>query len=651
MNAQAPSRNWTLTSKISLFAGTFLLLSLLSVGATLWISWELQGGAGAVNVAGQLRMMTYRLGVSQAEGDRSRMSREVAQMQAAIDLLRNGDEARPLAVPWDATIHARFADVLRQWQILKPRWSAAAATSMVPRRELDRMVASVDAFVRSIEDRLDFWTSMLHTAQMAMGGFVLVAFMAMLFLAYLHVLEPVGQLARGVESIAAGDYEVRVQVDSSDELGDLAQGFNRMAAQLRAVYGELEQRVQLKTAALETERRRLLALYEVSALVSRSGSLEELAAGFTQALRRIAQADAAMLRWTDDTAQRYVLLAAEGMPRGIVDDERCLAAGACNCGRSRPGDGAQLVRLHRPGQAAGTTVLFDPHTDEACVREGFTTLLSVPVSLQQRLLGEIDLFYRAEHTPDPAQHALLDALAEHLASAMEGLRSAALEREAAVARERTLLARELHDSIAQALAFMKIQLQLLRSALRAGDPQRVETAISELDAGIRESLADVRELLLHFRTRTQEQDIEPALRSTLQKFQTQSGIDIGLEFNGRGQPLDADVQVQVLHVVQEALSNVRKHAQAHRVDVRVQSLPRWSFSIRDDGRGFDESAVLDDAQAHVGLQIMRERAAMIGASLQLRSTPGRGTTVNLELPQTLGAGDDAQALPAADTLH
>ena len=650
MNAQAPSRHWTLTSKISLFAGTFLLLSLLSVGATLWISWELQGGAGAVNVAGQLRMMTYRLGVSQAEGGQARMSREVAQMQAAIDLLRNGDEARPLAVPWDASIRARFSDVLRQWQLLKPRWSAAAATSMVPRRELDRMVASVDAFVRSIEDRLDFWTSMLHTAQMAMGGFVLVAFMAMLFLAYLHVLEPVGRLARGVESIAAGDYEVRVQVDSSDELGDLAQGFNRMAAQLQAVYGELEQRVQLKTAALETERRRLLALYEVSALVSRACGLEELAGGFTQAVRRIAQADAAMLRWTDETAQRYVLLAAEGMPRGIVEDERCLAAGACNCGRSRPGDGAQLVRLHRPGQA-GSTALFDRHTDEACVREGFTTLLSVPVTLQQRLLGEIDLFYRAEHPPDPAQHALLDALAEHLASAMEGLRSAALEREAAVARERTLLARELHDSIAQALAFMKIQLQLLRSALRAGDPRRIDTAVSELDAGIRESLADVRELLLHFRTRTQEQDIEPALRSTLQKFQAQCGIEVALEFNGRGQPLDADVQVQVLHVVQEALSNVRKHAQAHRVAVRVESLPRWSFSISDDGRGFDEAAVLDDAQAHVGLQIMRERAAMIGASLQLRSAPGGGTTVSLELPQTLGVGDDASALPAADTLH
>ena len=643
MNAQAPSRHWTLTSKISLFAGTFLLLSLLSVGATLWISWELQGGAGAVNVAGQMRMMTYRLGVSQAEGDRPRMSREVAQMQAAIDLLRNGDEARPLAVPWDAPIRARFAEVLRQWQTLKPRWSAPAAASVVPRRDLDRMVASVDAFVRSIEQRLDFWTSMLHTAQMAMGGFVLVAFMAMLFLAYLHVLEPVGQLARGVEAIAAGDYEVRVRVDSSDELGDLAQGFNRMAAQLQAVYGELEQRVQLKTAALETERRRLLALYEVSALVSRASGLEELAGGFTQAVQRIAQADAAMLRWTDETAQRYVLLAAEGMPRGIVDDERCLAAGACNCGRSRPGDGAQLVRLHRPGQA-GATALFDRHTDEACVREGFTTLLSVPVTLQQRLLGEIDLFYRAEHPPDPAQHALLDALAEHLAAAMEGLRSAALEREAAVARERTLLARELHDSIAQALAFMKIQLQLLRSALRAGDPQRVDTAISELDAGIRESLADVRELLLHFRTRTQEQDIEPALRSTLQKFEAQSGLGVRLRFNGRGQPLDADVQVQVLHVVQEALSNVRKHAQARHVDVSVESLPSWVFTIADDGRGLDPRLVQLQAQSHVGLQIMRERAAAIGATLELRSAPGAGTTVSLRLPEmeTLAAGAGAR---------
>jgi two-component system nitrate/nitrite sensor histidine kinase NarX len=631
---------WTLSSKISLFAGVFLLLSLLSVGATLWISWKLQGGAGAVNVAGQLRMMSYRLQLSAVEPGRERVPAEIARMQRALDLLRRGDARRPLAVPWDPDIRARFGLVREDWRRLRPGWIGQAGAAAVGRAQVDRFVGDIDGFVGAIEQRLDFWTAQLHTAQMAMGGFVLVAFMAMFFLAYLHVLEPVGQLARGVEAIAAGDLGVRVQVGSSDELGDLALGFNRMAAQLQAVHGELEARVRQKTAALETERQRLLALYEVSALVSRAPNLEELAHGFTRAVRRIAGADAAVLRWTDETAQRYLLLAAEGMPGSIVEDERCLSAGACHCGNSRPNDGVQVVHFRRAGDAP----LFDAHTDDACVRAGFTTLLSVPVAAQERALGEIDLFYRDDAQPDAEQHALLDALADHLAAAMESLRGAALEREAAVARERTLLARELHDSIAQALAFMKIQLQLLRGALRAGDATRIEAAVGELDAGIRESLADVRELLLHFRTRTQEQDIEPALRSTLQKFELQSGLSASLRFNGRGQPLDADVQVQVLHVVQEALSNVRKHAQARHVQVSVQSLPSWVFTISDDGRGLEPELVRSQEQSHVGLQIMRERAAAIGATLELRSAPGAGTTVSLRLPEmeTLAAGAGGQ---------
>lgn len=232
---------------------------------------------------------------------------------------------------------------------------------------------------------------------------------------------------------------------------------------------------------------------------------------------------------------------------------------------------------------------------------------------------------------------------------MESLRSAALERESAVTQERTLLARELHDSIAQALAFMKIQLQLLRSALKSNNAQRVETTVNELDAGVLESLADVRELLLHFRTRAQEQDIEPALRSTLQKFELQSHVPVNLQFAGHGQPLDPDVQIQVLHVLQEALSNVRKHARAKSVQVSVSSLPRWRFEVVDDGVGTDLHHLADDAQAHVGQQIMRERARQINATLQIDSKPGQGTRVVLELPDTFARTPHTNS--AQDTLH
>jgi two-component system nitrate/nitrite sensor histidine kinase NarX len=225
---------------------------------------------------------------------------------------------------------------------------------------------------------------------------------------------------------------------------------------------------------------------------------------------------------------------------------------------------------------------------------------------------------------------LYDALTVHLANAVENLRAAALLREAAVSEERTMLARELHDSIAQSLAFLRIQVRLLRQALSAGQTERVEKTLEEIDLGVNESTNDVRELLVHFRTRTNIDDIEDALKTTLQKFEHQSGVKTQLEMHGHGVALPSDVQLQVLHVVQEALSNARKHAQADHVQLIVQRGPQWVFTVRDNGKGFDVDARPQE-ETRVGLHIMQERAERIGARVNIESQIGVGTEVRIAL--------------------
>lgn len=203
---------------------------------------------------------------------------------------------------------------------------------------------------------------------------------------------------------------------------------------------------------------------------------------------------------------------------------------------------------------------------------------------------------------------------------MENLRLNALQNEAAVSQERNFLASELHDSIAQSLAFMKMQVEMMREALATHDEASARAMLDELDAGLRESSGDVRELLLHFRTRANAEDIEAALLSTLRKFEHQSGVRASLAMRDHGLPLLPDVQIQVLHIVQEALSNVRKHARASHVWLDVQQQPQWRFEVRDDGRGFSTEGGPPD-ETHVGLRIMTERAARIGARIEVFSTP------------------------------
>jgi two-component system nitrate/nitrite sensor histidine kinase NarX len=266
-----------------------------------------------------------------------------------------------------------------------------------------------------------------------------------------------------------------------------------------------------------------------------------------------------------------------------------------------------------------------------CAQAGFETVVSVPIRLHDRLMGEVDLFHHAQIVVSEAERSLLDLLTVHLAGAMENLRLNALGLEAAISQERGFLARELHDSIAQSLAFLKIQVQLMRDAMASADSQRVDHALGEIDEGVRECYGDVRELLMHFRTRANAEDIEPALLTTLRKFEHQTGLKAGLHMLGQGLPLPPDTQIQVLHIVQEALSNVRKHARATQVWLDVQQQPQWRLEVRDDGGGFEsEQPAL--AETHVGIRIMTERAERLGARLDILSRPGHGTSVVLTLP-------------------
>jgi two-component system nitrate/nitrite sensor histidine kinase NarX len=300
--------------------------------------------------------------------------------------------------------------------------------------------------------------------------------------------------------------------------------------------------------------------------------------------------------------------------------------GDCACGEQlQSQQGARVIPIRQIGaRSLGH-----------CEAAGYQTAVALPMRTPQGVVGEVELFYYGERRFADSERQLLEALVGHAATQVENLRLAARERENAVSEERNLLARELHDSIAQSLAFLKIQVQLLRSALqRAGGarpPDEVARVIDEIDAGVRESYADVRELLLHFRTRAGHEDIEHALRSTLSKFELQSGIRAQLSIAGHGVPLPPDQQIQVLHIVQEALSNVRKHARAGQVELRVRQTPGWSFEVQDDGMGFDPERNPADA-THVGLQIMRERAARIGATLSWQRVEGGGTLVRLALP-------------------
>jgi nitrate/nitrite-specific signal transduction histidine kinase len=211
---------------------------------------------------------------------------------------------------------------------------------------------------------------------------------------------------------------------------------------------------------------------------------------------------------------------------------------------------------------------------------------------------------------------------------------AALDKAMAISEERNLFAQELHDSIAQSLAFLNIQIQMLQEDLQKDRIAEALKGLAQIREGVQESYDDVRELLLHFRTRIDSTDLQTAISSALEKFQGQTGINASFDIHGNAPDLLPEQVLQIMHIVQESLSNVRKHAKASQIKIVLNCADRCVIDIYDNGVGFD--ITVDAGDNHVGLGIMRERAQKIGAELIFESGKDRGTHISLILSENCG---------------
>ena len=160
-------KQWNLGAKMALVGAPSLLLVLLSTIATLWVSWQLDGGAAAVNEAGRMRMQSYRMALSVGTRETSGLAEQVDEFNRSLAVLRNGDPERPLFVPWDDTVHARFATVEQDWARFRSRWIDTRPDVLRDlRADTVAFASDIDALVTSIEAHMAHWTAILHLLQM-----------------------------------------------------------------------------------------------------------------------------------------------------------------------------------------------------------------------------------------------------------------------------------------------------------------------------------------------------------------------------------------------------------------------------------------------------------------------------------------------------
>lgn len=638
-----------LQKKITGLLVLYFFIALVALSSTLYVSWRLEGGAAAINNAGRERMRLYNIAFlmamqvgqtiapqpQEALSLRVVIEDEIRQFDTTLTYLLQDDPRRSLSLYKDNDVREQMSKLHQTWhdniepdirRILNSSRRAEQEKMLAEFRPvLEQFVDLVDTLVNMVESNNARVATLLRSFQIGLAGLALIGTLLLIRLFLLIVVRPITRLQESIQRMGMGDFDVRLPITSRDEFGELAEGFNQMAAQLQEIYATLEQRIEEKTHSIEIKNRELTALYDVAVFLNSSAATEPLCDILLDKLSTLTGASDGVVRLIDPTGKQLKIVAARGVSKFFLAEENRLAVDTCLCGN---------VARNGVVVSSDFSIPTTPPLLYACKREGFLGIVAVPIRFKHQVVGIINLFFKEPRILPPSEIRLLESVGQHLGVAIENQRLVAREKEMAVSEERNLLAQELHDSIAQSLAYLNIQVQLLHEDLQQGRTAEALQGLEQIREGVQESYDNVRELLVHFRIRIDNADMETALRSALEKFEGQTGIAVTLSRRGTVPELPPEHVLQVMHIVQESLSNIRKHAKASRIDVELVNDGECALSIRDDGIGFE--AAHDAGDAHVGLSIMRERAHRIGAELTLESILGQGTVVHLVLPHRSG---------------
>jgi two-component system nitrate/nitrite sensor histidine kinase NarX len=257
--------------------------------------------------------------------------------------------------------------------------------------------------------------------------------------------------------------------------------------------------------------------------------------------------------------------------------------------------------------------------------------LCIPVRFKIRTLGVINLFVDNEIDINEELAYLLLSLGAHLGEFFERDHIEKKNLQQVIKEERNIIANELHDSLAQTLASLRFQVRILDQSLQpVGDFMAYKT-IESVEHGLDEATTDLRQLIAHCRVPIEQQGLVPAIKRAVEKFRRDTGIHILLQCEEQTLLLPSNIELNAYRIVQEALTNVKKHANAYIVRVLLTCDPDGDIRIliENDGKGFDQDKIHSSEGDHLGLTIMKERARHLGGELKIESEPDEGTRVEL----------------------
>jgi len=619
--------NKSIRGRLGLLFLAFVLLVSFSVGATYWSITTQRKDALIINLAGRQRMLTQKMTwLALAQPEDPELSASITLFDQTLHALRFGGETMDsegnlvyLPPPPDPALRNQLGKVSQTWEHFRGHLQPVDV-GILP-VEAPIILDQLDAVVTAFEIRAEAKYLRLALIQSTF----LVSAIALLAWGFIDIrriiVKPLSELGTAVQQMGEGKLDWPIPPMEKNELGELAQTFDVMRAELAQSRNLLETQVVQRTRELATA-------FEFSQEIVAQRDLKELMSSVVERARLLMQAESAALcvLSLDENTLELASYSGDvtielGVKKSIQDglSQQVIGADQTIIGETQCSK-CEFLHANNPGNCMVTSLRAGDHTLGAiCV-----------VQSDKEDAKKITSF-------DADGQRALNLLANSAAIAISNARLVKVERQkakqAAAFSEREQLAADLHDNLAQILSFTRIKLERLDEVLVENQNAEERVTLKQIETAIGMAYQQVRDALVGLlMPHLVSDDFAKKLAATVDDFSVANNFPVKLEIrDSSALSISHAIQTQVVQIVGEALSNVQQHSQAKGAWVAVDRVNGQArFTIGDSGIGFDPQEPMGDN--HFGLQIMRTRAEKSGGEFSLSSQPGEGTRISATFP-------------------
>ncbi len=588
-------------SYITLSLATILGITLLTIFISFWVTELADNDAQAINLSGSMRMQTYYIVLDLERENFERARASVDKLHNTWNhLLFSSQHAHSKEhVSEHDPLTQRFNFAYQNWlNVVRPLLIEAIESESVSAEiesVMDSQVAVTNALVNEFQKDAEHKILNLRSFQLVSFLLTMLVGSLIFYLLKNRIEKPLLQLTETARKIGDGDLSQRVEVEGRDELALLSTTFNQMSQSIADSYAKLEDRVDVRTKELKQNNIALDFLFTTAKKILESNRNNlDFQAVLDDLSEVLGSKPLELCLFTEQGDKPYMQL----IPTTSV--------------------GVQCTK----NNCRGCREFKDIDQDFSVAGEK-----KFPIAMEERHYGIIDLELSPGETLPEWQQSLVQSVANQFAISLSMIEQKDQEYRFAMLSERTVIARELHDSLAQALSYLQIQVTRLQKSHDKEKWDLQQPIIDELREGLSSAYRQLRELLTTFRLKIDQGGLRSALETTIAQFQERTSMKMSLDYQVDDIPFAPSEEIHLLQIVREACQNAIHHSKGSRVSVCLKKKPDKTLDlvIEDDGVGIPDSP---EKLNHYGLAIMTERSRNLSGSMDISVSEGGGTRVH-----------------------